>query len=205
MTFRISKNLFLIAISFFLTNLALAQEGPFGLNWGDTAQQIKSKGSLLVESKRDGSFVFYKTNKLPKHVSIAETYSLIIHDKYGLQKAALFSKNITNDIYGTKGKETYSQFKEALVEKYGSAKNSYEYTGRKLYEDSDEFYQCLRYQGCGTYFTYWDLGDKGAISTELKGVSRGVGFFSLNYEGPNWSKAVDEEKSKETSKDKSAL
>lgn len=201
---EIFKLLFLL-IAACVSSLAYSQEGPFGLYWGESESQIKARGVSLVQNKRDGEFVFFRTNKTPKNLSVADVYSLIVHDRYGLQKVTSYSKDVKDDITGSEGKKLYSQFKDSISEKYGSPKDSIEYSARRLYREYDEFYQCLRYTGCGNWSTFWNLDDKGVISIELKGLGRGVGFIILSYEGPNWSRAVDENKNQSSSKDKNAL
>ena len=188
-----------------MLNTSFAQEAPFGLYWGENLSKLKSRGLSLEELTKDGSLVFYQTKQTPKDLSIAERYLLVIHDDYGLQKIVASSEKITNDITGSDGKKTYEQIKRAINEKYGAPKEFFEFSGRKLYKDHDEFYQCLKYDGCGAWISYWDLGTRGAIAVQLKGVSRGVGSIVLTYEGPNWSKGLREAREAKSLKDKGAL
>lgn len=199
--FRVAAFLFVALIA----NVSFSQEGPFGLYWGEDASKIKGRNVTLEEQKREGAFAIYTTANVPKSISIAEGYSLIVHDRYGLQKVSLVSKDIANDPSGREGKDTYAQFKRSIAEKYGPASNSVERFGVKLYKEYDEFYQCLKYDGCGVWVTFWDLGAKGMIALQIKGLARGRGFLSLAYEGPNWSRAVDEKDALNSSKDKNAL
>jgi hypothetical protein len=184
-----------VCAMFFLLigNFAIAQEAPFGLYWGEDAQKIKSRSVVLIEKRRDGAFTQYHTTSTPRHLSSTETYSLLVHDRYGLVKITSYSRNISNDIAGIDGKRIYNELKAAISDKYGPAKDQFEYSGRKLYKEYDEFYQCLRYQGCGTWSSFWGNAEgRGAISVELKGLTRGVGFVVLSYEGPNFDKAIEE-------------
>ena len=188
-----------------ICNFAIAQDGPFGLQWGDTAQELREKGLTLSDTKRDGLFSIYRTTSMPKNISIAESYSMIIHDRFGLQKVSVISKNIENDPTGREGKQIYNEFKSAISEKYGAASTSIERTGAKLYQEFDEFYQCLNHSGCGYWTSVWDLKDKGTIGIYLKGLSRAKGYIVITYEGPQWSRAVDEARGQKSTNDRKAL
>ncbi|MDX5364592.1 MAG: hypothetical protein LPJ91_10605 [Pseudazoarcus pumilus] len=194
---------FLFAISY--AHLSFSQEGPFGLYWGESSAEIKVRGVDLIQTDRDGDFVFYSTNKAPKHFSDAEFYALVVHLKYGLQKVTMVTKDIKGDITGSSGKGRYSEIKLAISQKYGSSEGSFEYSGRRLFDGYDEFYQCLRYDGCGSWVSFWKIDQGGRISLELKGLSRGEGYLMLTYEGPIWEQAVDERNVRKSSSDKDAL
>lgn len=181
-----------------------AQTGPFGFNWG-TPFADASRGGQMTVTKREGQFTFVKTATVPSNLSIAETYSLIFHDEHGLQKVAMFSKDFKDDPFGTSGKRTFHTLKESLNEKYGKPSSGTETTGLKLYKDSDEFYQCLAYSGCGMWAALWEPKTGGSIALEIKGGRRGQGFVVLTYEGPEWESAIDAHRSNASSKDKNAL
>lgn len=67
-------------------------------------------------------------------------------------------------------------------------------SGIILYQNYDEFYQCLAYDGCG----YWRDGFKSPdryISIQLNGLGRGKGYIYLEYEAqPEWDQAFDQNK-----------
>ena len=107
----------------------------------------------------------------------------------------MMSKNIDDDITGSKGKELYSKIKSSLTNKYGDSKN-YEYTGRKIYDEYDEFYQCLKYSGCGNWMSFWEAKEGGIVALEIEGAARGKGYLRLSYESKNWSGIINERKQK---------
>lgn len=76
---------------------------------------------------------------------------------------------------------------------------SYEYIGRKLYTESDEFYQCLRYQGCRSYVSFYSpiKGSDVGISVSLQGIKRGNGNLNIVYESMGFVKYRDEQKQAE--------
>jgi len=165
-------------------------EAPFGLTWGATKSSLESKGVTFNKCTPNGILAICETRKTIKPISFGETYVLLFHPKLGLRKVMMLSNDISDDITGRKGKELYSKIQSALSKKYG-APNNYEYTGRKVYKEFDEFYQCLKYSGCGQWLSLWDSKEGGAVVLEVKGSSRGKGFLKLTYESKSWSGIVD--------------
>jgi hypothetical protein len=149
---------------------------------------------------------FYKTNHLPNDLSIAEQYTLVFDTEYNLQKIILISKDIDSDLYGSKGKEIFADLKSKLAKKYGNSTTGLEMVGRKLFNEQDEFYQCLAYEGCGDWIALYEDEKQGAsVVLELKGLGRGKGYINITYEGPNWSNVVDALKQKESESDAKSL
>lgn len=61
----------------------------------------------------------------------------------------MYSEDIENDTYGSEGKEKYENIKTSLRKKYGLPTLKLEVSGLTLWNEPDEFYQCLDYDGCG--------------------------------------------------------
>lgn len=179
-------------------------EAPFGLEWGAQKSSLVGNGINFTECESQGWVEQCQTKSVPKSLSTSDFYLLLFSKKYGLQKVLMLGESISGDIYGTTGKAQYGKLKSALKTKYKTA-NSYEYVGRKLWDESDEFYQCLAYDGCGNWATYWTDDYQGLIALELLGASRGAGFIKLTYEGQFWERAVDEKNELEDSSDLDAL
>jgi hypothetical protein len=199
--------IFFCTLLFALCDYSIAQEAAFGLSWNKTAEEVRQLGVEIKEKSRDGRFIVYTASKIPKSLSIAESYTLIIHAEYGLQKIIVIGKSITNDPYGNEGKEKYSEYKRALVARYGQPTEKYsaETIGNRLYKERDEFYQCLRHSGCGLWSALWTLDGGGTVALNIKGLSAGQGFLTFNYEGPKWADAVDGHKVNRNSEDQKAL
>lgn len=162
-----------------------------GLSSGMTKAQIQALGVKLTESSNDHGFRVYQTSKLPQNPAFAESYGLVVDDKYGLVKIRVIGANITNDIFGTDGKAQFDSIAKALEGKYGSPKQTYDYIGLKLWNNSDEFYQCLAYDGCGGWAKFYESKKAGLrIVLELKGINRGVGYNQVWYEFENFDKAI---------------
>lgn len=197
----------LLAVGMSQAALAQSNDAPFGLSWGQSAEELRARGVNLSQTKRESDFTFFSATKVPIGISIAEKYSIIIHDRHGLQKVAMHSENFNNDPSGSDGRKAYADYKEALAGKYGPPDSRYsrEVVGVKLYKERDEFYECLKYTGCGMWSSLWSLANGGTIGLELKGISRGTGWLNLTYEGPRWSDAVDNVKANRSAQDRKAL
>ncbi len=98
-------------------------------------------------------------------------------------------------------------YKNAVSKKYGPAGDDLttEMVGLSLYKDSDEFYECLKYSGCGYYTAIWKVNTGGAINVTIKGSARGTGWVELQYEGPEWSSSLDRIRAAEAESDLDAL
>ena len=191
-------------VMFFMTSLttAFAQEiakvpPPFGLIWGMSQADVKRMG-VLLECKQHEPFTVCTTSSLPKNLSNVEFYQLIFSADNKLVKTRYVSNDFTNDAFGTEGKAEYQRVKKALSKKYGSPKNS-EYVGLRLYKDSDEFYHCLAYDGCGDWFSLWKFSDESGIVLNLSGLKRGTGYMSISYETSNFGAAIDNHKEQDES------
>ncbi|GAD29940.1 hypothetical protein PLEI_1594 [Photobacterium leiognathi lrivu.4.1] len=197
----------LISISLLLlstSSIASGIKAPFGLAWGMSKSDLTSAGVELSECSTDKGVERCQTLKPVKGVSFGQLYALFIDQEKGLHKVIMISQDITSDISGSKGKALYSKVKSSLDKKYGESK-SYEYFGNKLYDEYDEFYQCLKYDGCGSWVSFWSPKDGGNAIAELKGLSRGHGFLRLAYESNTWSQIVDSMKKREQASDDDAL
>lgn len=155
---------------------------PFGLQWGMSEAQLKKSGFANVGPS--GRFNVMTSVSTPKAWSKGDSYMAVTYKKK-LVKVVAHSKSFKSDIYGSEGKSLYNQVKSLLVKKYGEPDTHYEHIGMKLYDESDEFYQCLKYSGCGSYISLFK-NDGGFISVELEGTGRGQGYLSVGYESPEF-------------------
>ena len=194
----------LLAIQY--ASFGAESDGPFGLSWGMTKSQVGEYGVKLEPKAAQGNMEFLVAKSLPKNLSIAESYALSFDKKFHLQRVEMVSKDIDGDIYGTEGKTKFSALKESLTKKYGQPSIELERVGMKLWKDSDEFYQCLAYAGCGLWVALFEDKESGQnIGLALKGLGRGKGYIDLTYEGPKWSDVVDAIKQHQLKSDEGAL
>ncbi len=185
------KQFILIFVSMFILSAnAFADEAPFDLEWGLTLDEVKAMGVVCEDEIMVYDVVIScKTSSVPKNLSTAETYSLYFFPDQNLQKVFMTSETISDDLYGTEGKNTYLKLQGILTKKYGEPEK-YEWVGRALYNERDEFYECLDYSGCGTYSSYFTTDYGGDIGLRLEGLGRGEGYITLAYEGPKFTIAM---------------
>lgn len=180
---------------------------PFGLKWGMTPDEARSSGIELSSEKIDGNLSAYSATNLPSQPSSTDFTTIIFSNNRGLQKIIWNSQNITGDSNGAKGKSEFKSYQEVLEEKYGKpapSKTIKKY-GLRLYKESDEFYQCLNYDGCGYWFALWELQSM-VIMMEVKSLGRrGEGWISITYEGPEWSETLSDRREQEKKKKKSSF
>ena len=202
-----NNKLITLIITISLSVSALGSEilAPFGFNWGDTREQLISKGIKLDCGNEADRLSICRTERAVVDVSFAKSYSLVFDDKIGLIKVQMAGNDIESDITGSKGKELYSRVANSISEKYG-VPSSYEYSGREVYREYDEFYQCLKYDGCGNWVSYWgESNSLGFITLQLIGSSRGTGYLRILYESTAFYQIVDEIKNEEATNDSNAF
>lgn len=199
------KKLIFIAASFFICSSVLAEtqhpDAPLGLKWGMTAEELESQaGAVLQTPTDDKNISVYSLKSPPMTLPGFTEYFVLVHKDLGAIKISM-NQEIKSDVYGTKGKKEYFKYKEALTNKYGKPKDSFEFVGKKLYEERDEFYQCLKYDGCGYYLSYF--GDH--LSLQLNGIERGKGNLSITYESELFAKYKADEENENKNKIKNGL
>ena len=199
------KKLIFIVASFFITPYVLAEtqypDAPLGLKWGMTVTELESKaGAVMYPLPMDEHLTVYSLKSPPITLPGFTEYVVVVHKDLGAIKI-IMDKEIKSDVYGTEGKKEYFKYKEALTNKYGKPKDSFEFVGKKLYEERDEFYQCLKYDGCGYYLSYF--GDH--LSLQLNGIERGKGNLSITYESELFAKYKADEENENKNKIKNGL
>lgn len=169
-------------------------EAPFGLSWDLTLNQASEE--LILNCDNINGFEVCNTNSVPKGISEAELYMLLFDDRKQLSKIILLTKPVTgSDAFGSKGKELINKYRDILKKKYGIPEEII-YSGAKLYRESSEFWQCLNYEGCGSYMYYFDKDIDGFVtltleSKRLKFVFESSGFPSAVERVKNNKKAED--------------
>lgn len=207
------KNAIIFVIALAISSLALAESpaqnygkyaAPFGLEWGMSKEQVMEMGVELTPS--DSVKGNYGTTTLPKNLSDAKEYDLFFEQEFGLVLVAAYTRHMTGDLYGSKGKERYSQLKTAIIKKYGKPRLEYEMTGlTRIFGDSNQFYECLKYDGCGAWTSFWGSAKDGNIRLDILGLSRGTGWVSLIYASAASFTASEKKKEEQSRSDEDAL
>lgn len=175
---------------------------PAGLQWGESGQDLIQKYSAK-KVQTDGALDLYEIIQTPMPLSgISEIYSAV-DKKYGLVRVALI-EIFRNDVYGIDGVDSYNKFKKLLGDKYGKPE-SYEYSGRAVYKNKSEFYECLAYEGCGGYSSFFPSVNGNGVYIQLLGHKRGSGELRIIYESKDLKKAQDELESLSVERNKTAL
>ncbi len=168
-------------------------EAPMGFRWGEQLVGDTIAQQQAQATNKDGRLSFVKLGSAPRPLSETQTITAIIDDIFGLQKLIWSGCQTDNDALGSNGKSKYARLKDMLSRKYGLPENSYEYSGCDVYTEADEFYQCLAYDGCGKWVSFWpDRGGMKFIVLELLGLDRGAGYVQITFEGPQWYDALAE-------------
>ena len=165
-------------------------KAPFGLSWG--AMKVDFDNLTDCEDFKS-TLTVCDIISPPSLVSDGRSYWGVFDEQKGLVKAGFFTDYFTNDSYGTDGKKRFNEIKNALTKKYPNAENDeLILMHAELYEDSDEFYECLRYDGCGFHSFYLKPDDSSRLAIKLHGISRGKGYISVVYESSMFSAVLDE-------------
>ena len=183
---------FLIMVTLLLASTASAEETDntvLGLEFGQTIAQVKAAGVVLADTRDDHGLVSATADNVPKPIPGFVSYLLAFFDKK-LVKVGLVGEPVTDDIYGTTGKQRFDALLEVLKKKYKVNQDS-RLVGVALYKKPDEFYQCLAYSGCGRWVVFLAGGGK-ELMLELKGAGRGKGYLTLYIEGPGFNLALEE-------------
>jgi hypothetical protein len=181
---------------------SFAADAAFGLKWGQTPSELKKMNIEFTLLKGEDNFNIYKTKSLPGNLNDAESYLLFFY-KDALLKIVFIGQDITSDITGSKGKARFEELTEIFKKKY-TLVSSTKRVGLKLYDEYDEFYQCLGYSGCGLWMVVFRT-ETNLLMMELKGTSRGKGYIRIEIEGPGFEAAVDETKNKQLQKEESVF
>lgn len=177
---------------------ALAQDAPFGMSWGQTAAEVeKLTGATRNTELLWGRVIDIDIATVPVTPPRTDFVSFAVDPEFGLARIIWISQNITGDPFGTEGKEQYFQYKELLSKKYGKPKSDVEIAGLDLWDEKDEFYQCLAYSGCGMYSAIWETAEGVSVGLSLRGIERGEGYHTIVYEGPEWSNVIEAVNSEE--------
>lgn len=182
------KLLFVLVLSM---SVLAGGKAMFGLSWNMSPDQVRALGIKIVKQEDTKLMAIYKTDSLPQNHSKANYYYLIFFKDSLLGKIAMIGDEIIDDIYGTDGKRQFDLIYKQLSSSGYETIEKYCVTGVKVYNDPDEFYQCLRYDGCGVW-TIFLKNDNTMVVLELNGFGRGVGAIKLSAEAsPEWSHYLD--------------
>ena len=163
-------------------------DAPLGLRWGMTDPELFALSLPRLAEFTDGQIRVVEVGRSPKQIAGTAKIQLVLDAGLGLQRIIWVGETHRDDSHGEQCRDRYKRLKAALTRKYGKPGAVTEVTGRVLYAAPDQFYESLAHEGCGRWACQWDLRNpRLGILLEIKGVFRGEGYVSLNFEGPEWS------------------
>lgn len=174
---------------------ARADEAPYGLHWGETAQDITDRGLSIEAVEGDGKSKLYVARGLRMAPPDTGLVRIVINEKHGLQRITWISKPIEDDLYGTKGRKAYQDRIAAFNRDFGRPHVTTEEIGVSVYTAPDQFYACLATDGCGIFMSKW-LGDDEEILLRLVADAPTRGRLEIIYDGPDWDDILSERRAK---------
>ncbi|MBY6188315.1 hypothetical protein KUV89_17000 [Marinobacter hydrocarbonoclasticus] len=181
-----------------LISLPAFGKAPFGLQWGQALNGM--------EHPEPGNPIGVQDiENPPKPHSKADSYWGFGTTGSGLQKVVMNSSLIEGDAYGRDGKALYDSLVKALIGAGYQEENRIESVGHALWDEADEFYQCLGYDGCG-YWMWFGVdaaGDKAMV--QIEGRSRGTGRVRATFESARWSDVLNAGKDQQNQADSEAF
>jgi hypothetical protein len=185
---------FLVALTLSAPLRAQSAPAPFGLQWGMEVSGLTERYMPLQSTTRTGDLTVVNLTKAPR--APAETYlvNLLFDREMGLVKVRWMSTDIKGDATGKNGRRKYREVRQYVVDSYGEPTDEALVIGARLFDQDDEFYQCLAYEGegCGVWSAIWEQGPSGGILLSIEGLGPGSGFVQLDFESEGWKASVKE-------------
>lgn len=185
----------LVIIFFFSACTTQANDmlDDLGLAWGQSQKTLIENNFNLTECKSEAEITSCEVIHSAQGVAYGAQYILYFVQNKGVQKIQMPIRFLQGDMTGSEGKGLYNQLKNYLTLRNDAPKSS-EYVGRKLYGEYDEFYQCLKYKGCGSWVSFWELENGDYTYIALYGIAPGTGYLVLFNESKLWVDTVKNSK-----------
>ncbi|MBY6017943.1 hypothetical protein KUW04_09145 [Halomonas denitrificans] len=190
--------IWMVALFGAMTALPVMARAPFGLQWGQSMagmEQVEAGNPIGVLSIENP----------PKPHSRASSYWGFGTNESGLQKVVMNSIEIENDAFGTEGKALYASLVNALLGAGYQEENRLESVGNALWNEPDEFYQCLDYDGCGYWIWFGRDASGDTVMVKIEGVRRGQGRVRAIFESPKWNTLVEASQQQQAARDSDAF
>jgi len=114
------------------------QEGPLGLTWGSTPDEVRALG-VELKSYSDSQFgVTYEAAKLPRALSDQEGTLLAFGYDNKLWRVVAVSRSFSNDPTGMNLRGRYDELLAVLTEKYGVPSTVHS-LGSQFYQKPENF------------------------------------------------------------------
>ena len=163
---------------------------PFGLKWGMHVNDLSSLGIKVASTSTSGNIVMVNVKELPNAFPDTNTVNMLFDRQLGLVKVRWTSSALANDPTGSQGRSKYGEMKKTVVESRGNPSDETLVVGARLFDQEDEFYQCLAYEGCGVWSALWEEKPSGGVLLSVEGLGPGQGYVQLDFESADWQKVA---------------
>jgi len=163
---------------------------PFGLKWGMQPGELSELDIKIKDSSRTGDLTVVNSDEIPNAFADTKSVSMLFDRRLGLVKVRWTSLDIENDPTGTTGRAKYGEMKSLVADQLGDPSDETLVVGARLFDQEDEFYQCLAYEGCGVWSALWEHEPSGGVLLSVEGTGPGTGFVQVDYESANWQQAA---------------
>lgn len=162
---------------------------PFGLKWGMQQGDLSELGIKVSERSKSGDLTVVNSEEIPEAFADTKMVSMLFDRRLGLVKVRWISYDIETDPNGSLGRSKYGEMKAIIASRLGEPTDETLVVGARLFDQEDEFYQCLSYEGCGVWSALWEHAPSGGVLLSVEGVGPGQGFVQIDYESANWQEA----------------
>jgi hypothetical protein len=190
MSLRVVLAAAVIILAAALPARAESMAAPFGLKWGMQIADLKAAGITTHSTSKTGDLTVVTAKEVPN--AFADTYlvSMLFDRELGLVKVRWTGNNIEDDPTGRQGRAKYAEMKKFVAESYGKPTDETMVVGARLFDQEDEFYQCLSYDGCGVWSALWEQQPSGGVLLSIEGLGTGKGFVQVDFESDGWQTAM---------------
>jgi hypothetical protein len=153
-------------------------EAPFGLQWGMSADQVRTMGVVLGDKGEGDYGIEYSATKLPKVLNDLETVELYFDYNDHLWRVAAVSHSFANDPYGAAVQSRYDELSEILSSKYGAGTHHHA-QDTEIYKNSSEFLMGIH---AGRSWHYTDYASANvAIQLIIRASDMNTGYYVLVF------------------------
>ena len=163
---------------------------PFGLKWGMHVNDLSSLGIKVASTSTSGNIVVVNVKELPNAFPDTDAVNMLFDRQLGLVKVRWTSTAVASDPNGSQGRSKYVEMKKTVVETRGNPSDETLVVGARLFDQEDEFYQCLSYEGCGVWSALWEEKPSGGVLLSVEGLGPGQGYVQLDFESADWQKVA---------------
>ena len=165
-------------------------EAPFGLKWGMHLNDLDGLGVQINSTSKNGNLTMVNAKTMAQAFPDTATVNMLFDSQAGLVKVRWISTALSDDPDGTKGRVKYGELKKLMVQDRGNPTDETMVVGARLFDQEDEFYQCLAYDGCGVWTSLWEQKPSGGVLLSIEGEGPGKGFVQVDYESADWQKVA---------------